>query len=106
MTLHIHQSACMPCLMALPRRAAAPAAVGGPPCWALRPLLVACPSRCVKVRALRVRETEGVVRYGAELLSRHARKVDADESESSIAPAYAFPCICARLLVAPRCRLR
>ncbi|EFN53747.1 hypothetical protein CHLNCDRAFT_136338 [Chlorella variabilis] len=44
-----------------------------------RPLLVACPSRCVKVRALRVRETEGVVRYGAELLSRHARKVDADE---------------------------
>lgn len=48
-----------------------------------------CPHRSIlssppivhQVRQLRLHDVERVVRCGAELLSRHARKLDADERE-------------------------
>lgn len=46
----------------------------------LRPACVCTPPP-QQVRELRLRDVERVTRCGAELLSRHARKLDGDERE-------------------------
>ena len=65
-------------------RAAAAAAPPPPPLPAApsgQPLFLATPPVCCQVRELRLRDVERVTRCGAELLARHARKLDGDERE-------------------------
>jgi hypothetical protein len=74
---YLRQARCADCYGA--QRAAELCVPCCPPLVTASPLSGALPH--AQVRLLRVRDVEGVTKYGMELLSKHSRKLEVDERE-------------------------